>query len=44
MERDVSSAEPAPVVHAGIDAAYHTRYDRYGPEIVGTSSARKSDL
>jgi hypothetical protein len=23
-------------VHAGIDAAYHAKYDRYGPAIVGT--------
>lgn len=36
LERDVAFAEPASRVHAGIDAAYHTKYDRYGPEIVGT--------
>lgn len=36
LERDVRLAEPAPGVHAGIDAAYHAKYDRYGPEIVGT--------
>jgi hypothetical protein len=36
VERDVSFAEPAPDVHAAIDAAYHAKYDRYGPEIVGT--------
>jgi hypothetical protein len=23
-------------VHGGIDAAYHAKYDRYGPQIVGT--------
>ena len=23
-------------LHAAIDAAYHTKYDRYGPAIVGT--------
>jgi hypothetical protein len=23
-------------VHAGIDAAYHAKYDAYGPQIVGT--------
>jgi Uncharacterized protein conserved in bacteria (DUF2255) len=32
----VSFAEPTADVHAGIDAAYHAKYDRYGPEIVGT--------
>jgi len=31
LERDVSFAEPAPAVHAGIDAAYHAKYDSYGP-------------
>ncbi len=36
VERDVTFAEPAPGVHASIDAAYHAKYDRYGPEIVGT--------
>jgi hypothetical protein len=36
LERDVRFAEPAPGVHAGIDAAYHTKYDRYGPQIVGS--------
>lgn len=36
LERDVSFAEPAPGVHGGIDAAYHAKYDRYGPQIVGT--------
>lgn len=36
LERDVTFAEAAPDVHADIDAAYHTKYDRYGPRIVGT--------
>lgn len=36
LERDVSFAEPAPGVHASIDAAYHAKYDAYGPDIVGT--------
>ena len=36
LERDVTIAEPAPGVHAAIDAAYHAKYDRYGPRIVGT--------
>ena len=29
LERDVSFAEPAPGVHSAIDAAYHSKYDRY---------------
>ena len=36
LEQDVTFAEPAPDVHPDIDAAYHAKYDRYGPEIVGT--------
>jgi hypothetical protein len=36
LERDVTFAEPVPGVHAAIDAAYHSKYDRYGPRIVGT--------
>jgi hypothetical protein len=36
LERDVTFAEPAPGVHAAIDAAYHSKYDRYGPRIVSS--------
>jgi hypothetical protein len=36
LERDVTFAEPAPGVHAAIDTAYHSKYDRYGPRIVGS--------
>jgi hypothetical protein len=36
LERDVTFSEPAPGVHAAIDAAYHSKYDRYGPRIVGS--------
>ena len=36
LEREVTFAEPAPGAHAAIDAAYHSKYDRYGPEIVGS--------
>jgi hypothetical protein len=36
IERDVDFAESDPDVHAGIDAAYHAKYDRYGPKIVGS--------
>ena len=36
LERNVTFAEAAPGVHAAIDATYHTKYDRYGPSIVGS--------
>jgi len=38
LERDVTftEASEAPGVHAAIDAAYHSKYDRYGPRIVGS--------
>lgn len=36
LERDVSFVEPVPGVHTAIDAAYHAKYDRFGPKIVGT--------
>ena len=46
LERDVTVAEAAPDLragvdpeadlHAAIDAAYHAKYDRHGPAIVGT--------
>lgn len=36
LERDVTFVDAAPGVHAALDAAYHTKYDRYGPKIVGT--------
>jgi hypothetical protein len=36
MDRDVAFAEPAPGAHVAIDAAYHSKYDRYGPRIVGS--------
>jgi hypothetical protein len=36
LERDVPFAEAAPDAHAAIDAAYHAKYDRHGPAIVGT--------
>jgi hypothetical protein len=32
----VHFAEATTDVHAAIDAAYHSKYDRYGPKIVGT--------
>jgi len=36
VERDVSFGSADPRVHGEIDAAYHAKYDRYGPRIVGT--------
>jgi hypothetical protein len=36
LERDVTFAEPAPGEHPAIDAAYHSKYDRYGARIVGS--------
>src|SRR6478609_7074948 len=35
IERDVSFAQAAAETQDGIDAAYHARYDRYGPRIAG---------
>jgi hypothetical protein len=35
LERDVTFAEAAPDAHEAIDAAYHAKYDRYGPRFVG---------
>lgn len=39
----MSFAEPVPGVHGEIDAAYHAKYDRHGPEIVGTVVGRKAE-
>ena len=36
IERDVAFEQPAPDVGGDITAAYHAKYDRYGPAIVGT--------
>jgi hypothetical protein len=36
LERDVTFSDAAPNAHAAIDAAYHAKYDRHGPRIVGT--------
>ena len=35
IEADVRFAEANPDAQAAIDAAYHAKYDRYGPTIVG---------
>jgi hypothetical protein len=36
VEREVSFEEPARAVARAVTAAYHAKYDRYGPAIVGT--------
>ena len=36
VEADVIFAETAPEANSDIDLAYHRKYDRHGPEIVGT--------
>jgi hypothetical protein len=36
IERDVAFEEPAAAVAGAVTAAYHTKYDRYGPAVVGT--------
>jgi hypothetical protein len=36
VERDVTFADAGPGAHGGIDHAYHRKYDRYGPKIVGS--------
>jgi len=36
IEKDVTFAPADSDVHADIDAAYHAKYDRFGPKIVGT--------
>ena len=35
-ERDVSFEEPEAAVTGAVTVAYHAKYDRYGPAIVGT--------
>ncbi len=36
IEQDVSFASASQAVQGDIDAAYHAKYDRYGPAIVGS--------
>jgi hypothetical protein len=36
VERDVAFEEPGAAVDADVHAAYHAKYDRYGPAMVGT--------
>ena len=36
IERDCTFGAAAPDAHPAVDAAYHAKYDRYGPAIVGS--------
>jgi hypothetical protein len=36
VERDVTFTDADPNIHTALDEAYHAKYDRYGPKIVGT--------
>jgi hypothetical protein len=36
VERDVAFESAPPDAHAALDAAYHSKYDGYGPQIVGS--------
>jgi hypothetical protein len=36
LERDVSFETPGPDVAGAVDAAYHAKYDKYGPKLVAT--------
>jgi hypothetical protein len=36
VERDVRFEDGGSAPHDALDAAYHAKYDRYGPKIVGT--------
>jgi hypothetical protein len=36
IERDVTFIAAGPETQTAIDAAYHAKYDRYGPRIVGS--------
>jgi len=36
VERDVTFEVPGPEVADAVTAAFHAKYDRYGPAIVGT--------
>jgi hypothetical protein len=43
VERDVSFEAASGDAHAAIDAAYHAKYDRYGPKIVGTVTGEQAE-
>jgi hypothetical protein len=43
LERDVTFADATPGAQTAIDHAYHAKYDRYGPKIVGTVTGHSAD-
>jgi hypothetical protein len=42
LERGIAFEQPGPEVHDAVDAAYHAKYDRHGPAIVGTVVGEKA--
>ena len=42
VERDAAFEEAGPEVDAAVTTAYHEKYDRYGPSIVGTVISAES--
>jgi hypothetical protein len=42
VERDVAFEEAGPEVYAAVTAAYHEKYDRYGPSVVGSVVSAES--
>jgi hypothetical protein len=42
LERDVAFEQPGWDVHDAVDGAYHAKYDRHGPAIVGTVVGEKA--
>ncbi len=42
VEHDVAFTSAGDADHAAIDAAYHAKYDRHGPAIVGTVVGAKA--
>ena len=42
VERDVAFEEAGSDIHAPVTTAYHEKYDRYGPSIVGTVVSAES--
>jgi hypothetical protein len=42
VERDVTFEQPGPDVAAAVTAAYHAKYGRYGPSIVGTVTSAEA--
>lgn len=43
VEGDVMFAEAAADTHTSIDGAYHAKYDRYGPQTVGSVTGREAE-